>query len=130
VVVTTFDVDALTSWLGAAQLDVLGSPSSGGWSNETVFLRVDGRRLVLRLGPVGSSMFPSYDLGRQVTCMEHARTAGLAVPEIVASDIAGTVLGRACFVMDHLDGTVPAMSEATISGTARPAVRACSMHVT
>ena len=107
-VVTTFDVDALTSWLGAAQLDVLGSPSAGGWSNETVFLRVDRRRLVLRLGPAGSSMFPSYDLGCQVTCMEHARAAGLAVPEIVAADITGTILGRSCFVMDHLEGRVPA----------------------
>ena len=103
----TFDADRLRAWLGAAVLDVVGAPSSGGWSNETLFLRVDGRRLVLRLAPAAASMFPSYDLGQQVASLRFAAAAGLPVPAIVAVDTGGEVLGRACFVMEHLEGRVP-----------------------
>ena len=103
----SFDVAVLQRWLGAKQLDVVGAPSSGGWSNDTMFLQADDRRLVLRLAPVTTSMFPSYDLGSQVSAMRFARDAGLPVPEILAADVAGEVLGRASFVMEHLHGQVP-----------------------
>ena len=103
----TFDPERLRTRLGATELRVVGAPSAGGWSNETVFLLVDGRRLVLRLVPAGESMFPSYDLGLQVRYLEYARAGGLAVPALVDVDPSGDAVGRACFVMEHLDGRVP-----------------------
>ncbi len=103
----TADVASLQQWLGAERVELLGTPSGGGWSNETVYLRADGRRLVLRVAPAGASMFPSYDLGAQIAFMRVADDAGLPVPRVVASDAAGDILGRPAFAMEHLHGRVP-----------------------
>ena len=105
--VVGFDQERLRAWLGADRVDVIGSPESGGWSNDTVFLRVDGRRLVLRLGPSGPSMFPTYDLELQVKALRFAGESGIAVPAVLASERDVRVLGRAFFVMAHIDGRVP-----------------------
>ena len=113
----TFDVAALQGWLGVERLDVLGAPSGGGWSNETLFLRADDRRMVLRLAPAGDSMFPDYDLAAQVAVIRAARAACLPVPEILAADVEGLVLGRTSFVMEHLDGRVPVDDDPPFTGT-------------
>lgn len=102
------DRGALAGWLGAGTVEVLGAPGGGGWSNETVFVVADGRRLVVRLTPPGRSMFPTYDLSHQVRALGFAREHGLPVPAIVADDPDGSVLGRPAFVMEHLAGRVPA----------------------
>ena len=106
--VVSFDEHRLRAWLGASELAVDGGPAAGGWSNETVFVRADGRPLVLRLSPSGESMFPAYDLGLQVRCLRYAFEHGLPVPAIVGDEPDATVLGRPFFVMERLAGRVPA----------------------
>jgi aminoglycoside phosphotransferase (APT) family kinase protein len=100
--------EALRRWLGAGELVFEGAPSGGGWSNDTVFARLDGRPVVVRLTPRGTSMFPSYDLGHQVRCLRLAASAGLAVPEVLAFEASGEVVGRPFFVMARVAGRVPA----------------------
>lgn len=102
------DVGPFAAWLGAREVVVEGAPGGGGWSNETVFVRADRRPLVVRLAPPGPSMFPSYDLVRQVRCLRLAREHGLPVPEVVGAEFGADVLGRPFFVMERLAGRVPA----------------------
>ncbi len=93
------------------------SPQSGGWSNETHIFdaswtragSIHARRLVLRLAPIGTAMFREYDLARQVHCLRHLRgRSECPVPTVIADDLGGTVLGRPFYVMDFVDGEVPA----------------------
>lgn len=101
------DADALARWLGVQTVELQGGPSSGGWSNETVFINADGRPLVVRLAPAGRSMFPSYDLGHQVRVLRYAASAGLPVPEVLGHEVDGAVVGREFFVMSRVEGRVP-----------------------
>lgn len=102
------DVERLRAWLGTTDVVLGERPGGGGWSNETWFVTVAGRPAVLRLSPAGRSMFPTYDLGRQVRCLELTRAAGLPVPEVLAADPGGDALGRPAFLMERLAGRVPA----------------------
>jgi aminoglycoside phosphotransferase (APT) family kinase protein len=101
------DTAALARWLGARSVTLEGTPSGGGWSNETVFINADGRPLVVRLTPPGRSMFPTYDLGHQVQAMRLAADHGLPVPELVGDEPGADVLGRPFFVMVRVSGRVP-----------------------
>ncbi|MPY94847.1 MAG: phosphotransferase [Acidimicrobiia bacterium] len=105
---TALDAGALASWLGVAEVVLEGAPTGGGWSNDTVFVSAGGLQLVVRLTPTGTSMFPSYDLGHQVRCLELAAASGLAVPELVGYEPTGEALGRPFFVMARVAGRVPA----------------------
>ncbi len=93
------------------------SPHSGGWSNETHVFdaswtragSIHSRALVLRLAPVGAAMFREYDLARQVRCLRHLRGRSVCpVPAVLADDLGGIVLGRPFYVMDFVDGQIPA----------------------
>ncbi|WP_439815497.1 phosphotransferase family protein [Zavarzinia sp. CC-PAN008] len=110
---------AFEAWLAdrlgwpAVRLTDLGTPSGGGWSNETVFLtaRHDGaaRELVLKIAPQHASMFRDYDLTREHACMTGiGQLDWPPVPEIVGEDWGGTVLGRPAYVMARVAGQVPA----------------------
>lgn len=99
------------------------SPESGGWSNETYIFdaswtragSICTRTFVLRLAPMGSAMFKDYDLGRQVQCLRHLRqTSACPVPAVLAADLEARVLGRPCYVMDFIDGNVPADDRPTL----------------
>ena len=92
-------------------------PESGGWSNETHIFdaswtragSIYTRSLVLRLAPFGCAMFKDYDLRRQVHCLRHLReTAASPVPAVLADELGGTVLGRPFYVMEFVEGQVPA----------------------
>lgn len=113
---------ALRTWLagelGVAQLEIADprAPASGGWSSETWRLMVRdrangaaaGRRIVLRLAPTGPAMFPEYDLSRQVACIRALKGArGCPVPDILAEDLAGAVIGRSLYLMDFIAGDIP-----------------------
>lgn len=109
----SFSPAVLASWLAARgvaarPLIVQGSPSGGGWSNETVFVTAGGLPLVVRLAPKGRSMFPTYDLSHQVRAMRLAAAGGLVVPEVLAEETDPAVLGRPFFVMRRIAGRVPA----------------------
>ncbi len=89
-------------------------PAGVGHSSETVAFELrsaDGsvRDVILRLAPVGSAVFPTYDLSVQVHALRCAAACSAApVPEVLAEDLAGDVLGRPMFVMDRVQGLVPA----------------------
>jgi aminoglycoside phosphotransferase (APT) family kinase protein len=102
------DAARLAAWLGTRDAVVEGSPSGGGWSNETVFVRAGERSLVVRLTPPGPSMFPIYDLVQQVRCLQLAAEHGLPVPAVLGAEPDPDVLGRPFFVMERLAGRVPA----------------------
>lgn len=102
-----FDLEAVRGWLDAGEVTARGGPSGGGYSGETLFLEADGRAVVLRTAPLRRAMFAQHDLSAQVRCMQHAGRHGLPVPEIVATDLDGTVLGRPAYVMSRVPGRVP-----------------------
>ncbi|HEY1972368.1 MAG TPA: phosphotransferase family protein [Pseudonocardia sp.] len=101
------DTRLVRDWLGCDRLEVIGRPSGSGWSGCTVFVEADGRALVLRLAPAERGMFAESDLGVQVGCQRHAREHGLPVPEIVAADLTGQLIGRPGYAMARVSGQVP-----------------------
>ncbi len=107
---------AVAAWLGV-DVGSMRTPTGGGWSNETWLVDLaDGRRVVVRLEPERRSMFPTYDLGRQVACLRSlADVDGVPAPAIVAEDLAGSVFGRPAFVMGFVEGRVPADDRPTFA---------------
>ncbi|WP_028936458.1 phosphotransferase family protein [Pseudonocardia spinosispora] len=101
------DPAALARWLEVSDVEVLGGPTSGGHSGETVFLRADGVALVLRRAAARQGMFAHDDLGLQVRCLRHIHAHGLPAPEVVAVDLDGRWLGRPAYVMRRMSGQVP-----------------------
>jgi aminoglycoside phosphotransferase (APT) family kinase protein len=106
--------DWLSDCLGQAvdpRALVLDRPSGGGWSNDTWLVDTglaDPARVVVRLLPDRESMFPTYDLGRQVACLRLlAGERDVPVPTVHAADPAGHRLGRPAFVMEFVAGRVP-----------------------
>ena len=114
---------AIEAWLptvleGVATLRLapLEIPESNGMSNLTLMLdatltRGDSRErlaLVGRLQPTGQKVsFPDYDLPLQCAVMRLLRGQGLPVPEVVAQDLEGRVLGAPFYVMRRIDGRIP-----------------------
>lgn len=121
--VSPLESPALAAWLGRA-LDLaapvvaeMRPPKGGGWSSETWLMtlrdaaRPDdaGRRIVLRLAPAGPAMFPDYDLRRQIACLRALKhVPACPVPEMLAEDAAGRVIGRPLYAMAFVDGQIPA----------------------
>jgi aminoglycoside phosphotransferase (APT) family kinase protein len=116
---------ALLRWLGnridmrAPRFVEARSPTAGGWSSETHIVTLgDGdatRRIVLRFAPGGPAMFPEYDLSRQVACMRALHSvADCPVPDILADDLKGTVLGRPFYVMNFVAGDIPSDDRPTL----------------
>ncbi len=108
----------LASWLSectgrmiAAHDLRIDRPSGGGWSNETWIVTTGGQRhqrVVVRLQPDQASMFPTYDLSRQLACLDVlADNPDVPSPRVLGADPEGTRLGRPAFVMEHVAGRVP-----------------------
>jgi len=99
---------------GAVPVSFAGTPSGGGWSNETIFLDVtEGgavpvQRLVMKMAPAGLSMFRVYDLSREHRCLTALAGGWPPVPGVVGEDWSGTVVGRPFYVMERVEGLVPA----------------------
>lgn len=92
-------------------------PEGVGHSNETVLVdahwTIDGQRhdgdFVVRLQITGPGVFPTYDLGLQVRCMRTvAEHSDVPVPHVRWLEEDPSVLGRTFYVMDRIDGLVPA----------------------
>ena len=103
------DADALT----------IDTPSSGGWSNDTWIIDtgVDPPRcVVVRLEPTRASMFPRYDLDRQLRCLRAlAHEPDVPTPPILGDDLPGRRLGRPAFVMAHVAGRTPSDDHPTFA---------------
>ncbi len=121
------DVDAtraqLTAWLAqklpqAREVAVgeLTLPSGSGFSNETLLVDASWRegaqpvdaRLVVRVRPTAYAIFPEYDLHRQYRTMEILGTTAIPVPRMRWYEDDASVLGQAFYVMDRVDGVIPA----------------------
>lgn len=119
-------VEPLAAWLSDCTGEpvdpgavVVNTPSSGGWSNDTWLVDTGGREhpmVVVRLEPTRAAMFPTYDLARQVLCLDAlGDEAAVPTPRLLGVDLAGSRLGRPAFVMQHVDGRVPSDDRPTFA---------------
>lgn len=130
VVRTTRDDDALRAALQAylgrvlpgdasPEVSAISSPSGSGMSSETLLFDAswtgeDGARttgaFVGRMAPSAADVptFPSYDMAMQANVMRLAAGAGVPVPAVRWLETDASVLGAPFFVMDRLEGRVPA----------------------
>ena len=130
VVRTTRDDDVLRerlrTWLesklpaGAApEVSPISSPTASGMSSETLLFdatwtRESGKRetssLVGRMAPAAADhpTFPSYDMEMQARILRLAGAYDVPVPPVRWLELDEAVLGAPFFVMDRLEGRVPA----------------------
>lgn len=113
----------LCAWLAGklpgardVQVTVHGAPSSSGFSSDTIFFDAawtDGagphrESLVARFKPRGVTVFPTYDVGLQYRVMKILGDTGVPVPRMRWDEPDAGPLGVPFYVMDRLDGRVPA----------------------
>jgi aminoglycoside phosphotransferase (APT) family kinase protein len=115
---------ALTRWLGAKlteaeglELSAFDVPAASGFSNETILFdaswRVAGQvhrqRLVARLQTDGPGLYPACDIELQFSAMQLLEQhSDVAVPRTLWFEQDAEVLGAPFFVMERLEGRVPA----------------------
>ncbi|MCW5747074.1 MAG: phosphotransferase family protein, partial [Alphaproteobacteria bacterium] len=114
---TTDARDRFAAWLAAelgcdVSVAAVAAPSSaGGWSNDTVLVELSGtgpQRVVVRAKPQGAAMFRDYDVAREHLVLSRLGALGQPpVPQALALDGEGDVLGRPMLVMCFIAGQVP-----------------------
>jgi aminoglycoside phosphotransferase (APT) family kinase protein len=107
-----FDVDRLADHL-ARHLPGFTGPLAvrqfqGGQSNPTYLLSTPARRYVMRSKPApAAKLLPSaHAIEREFRVMRALRGQGIPVPEVLLLCDDESVIGRAFFVMEHVDGRV------------------------
>ena len=123
----------LADWIrarlpGASKLAMspLVSPTSSGFSNETLLFEIDYEEegearhedLVARVQPIGFQAFPSYDLSLQYRTMELLAPTDVPVPEMrwLGNDDT-SVFNAPFYIMRQVKGRVPSDSPPyTLSG--------------
>ena len=108
-----FDAEALDAWMRAHVDGYPGGPLEaeqfkGGQSNPTFLLRAKGARYVLRTkpGPATRLLPSAHAIEREFRVMSALHGAGFPVPRQLALCTDEAVLGRAFFVMEHVEGRV------------------------
>ncbi len=108
-----FDVDALDAWMAAHVEGYAGGPLAveqfkGGQSNPTFRLQANGRRYVLRTkpGPAAKLLPSAHAIDREFRVMQALHGAGFPVPRQYALCTDESVIGRAFFVMECVEGRV------------------------
>ena len=111
----------LTAWLArqlpgadGLTLSELKKPSAG-VSNETLLAEADWReagraqheRLVVRLMPSASPVFPDYDLGKQVRILRCLESTNVPVPRVLWFEEDERILGSPFYVMPRIEGELP-----------------------
>jgi len=105
--------DWLASQVGErVSLGPMVAPTHGGLSNDTLLVDAGWgagtSRLVLRLAPGGTPLFPHYDLGLQVTVLRALGAhTDVPVPQVRWDEPDPEPLGRPFYVMAHVDGQIP-----------------------
>jgi aminoglycoside phosphotransferase (APT) family kinase protein len=80
---------------------------AGGRSNLTYILTAaDGQRVVLRRPPVGGVLETAHDMNREWRFLTALRSSSIPVPEPLARDPRGELLGAPFFVMSFVEGLV------------------------
>ncbi len=112
-------IDALGTWLAAnvagfANLSAVEKYSSG-QSNPTFLLEAGSGKYVLRAKPAGKLLPSAHMVEREYRVMEALGATKVPVPRVLAlAEDGDSPIGRAFFVMEHLDGRVfwdPALPE-------------------
>lgn len=102
------DLDSLAAYLrtrGLAEGDTIEAGLiSGGRSNLTYELQVDGHRWVLRRPPLGGTLATAHDMSREHRVMAALADCAVPVPEMVTLCEDASVLGAPFFVMHHAPG--------------------------
>lgn len=80
----------------------------GGSSNVTLLLDTPTRTLVLRHGPVGHGLASAHDMAREYRVMSTLQDTGVPVPRMVALCSDASVLGAEFYVMEYIEGVIPA----------------------
>ena len=103
----------------APRVSAISSPSASGMSSETLLFEASWREpggdreagaFVGRMAPSAGDYptFPTYDMGLQARVMRLAGEAGVPVPKVHWLEEDPGVLGAPFFVMERLEGRVPA----------------------
>lgn len=108
-----FDTEALDAWMRAHVDGYPGGPLEaeqfkGGQSNPTFLLRAGGQRYVLRTkpGPAAKLLPSAHAIEREFRVMSALHGAAFPVPRQFALCTDEAVIGRAFFVMEHVEGRV------------------------
>lgn len=105
------DARAVTSWLRANDIDVLGDPNvtqySGGASNWTYRLQYSNRDLVLRRPPAGTKAKGAHDMAREFRIQSALKPVYSVVPNMLVLCQDADVLGTEFYVMERIDGLIP-----------------------
>lgn len=99
-------LDRIRAWAGTDDVRLLEAAPPG-YSNELVFVAIDGTATVLRLVPSGPPLFPTYDLAMQVVAQEAAGAGGVPVARPVAAELDPAALGRPFLAMPRIEGRLP-----------------------
>jgi aminoglycoside phosphotransferase (APT) family kinase protein/broad specificity phosphatase PhoE len=118
------DEAALAHWLGS-NMDGFAGPLSieqfkGGQSNPTFRLTTPTMRYVMRTkpGPAARLLPSAHQIEREYAVMHALRDSEVPVPRMVALCEDENIIGRAFYVMEHIDGrvlwdpTLPGMTSA------------------
>jgi aminoglycoside phosphotransferase (APT) family kinase protein len=105
------DPRQLSGWMAAAGLDDLGELQaveliSGGRSNLTYRLDLDGGRLVLRRPPLGHVLPTAHDMSREYRVLTALAGTDVPVPCPVAICQDADVVGAPFYLMRYVDGLV------------------------
>jgi aminoglycoside phosphotransferase (APT) family kinase protein len=106
-----FDVAALGRWLAERSLTanaVQVRPVGDGLSNLT-YVVTDGRATVVLRRPPPPPLPPgANDMRREASILTALAGTGIPVPRVLAAATPGEVMDVGCYVMEYLDGIVPA----------------------
>jgi aminoglycoside phosphotransferase (APT) family kinase protein len=120
-----FDEDALAQYLSSALPGFAGPLEvrqfQGGQSNPTYLLTTPSRRYVLRSkpGPAAKLLPSAHAIEREFRVMHALGRQGIPVPEMLLLEQDESVIGRAFFVMEHVDGRIlwdPTLPDFTPAG--------------
>jgi len=107
-----FDVDRLAAYL-AGHLAGFAGPLTvkqfqGGQSNPTYLLITPARRYVMRSkpAPVAKLLPSAHAIEREFRVMRALASQGVPVPEVLLLCEDESVIGRAFFLMEHVDGRI------------------------
>ncbi len=126
-----FDVNALQVWLRANLAEVVGSDFNnitleqfkGGQSNPTYKIQLADRALVMRAkpGPAAKLLPSAHQIEREYAVMTALAKANIPVPKTLGLCTDESVIGRAFFIMDCVEGRIlwdPALPDFTNAGRA------------
>lgn len=98
-----FDPAGLATLLGGpVQIDPVGS----GQSNPTWFVKAQGRQLVLRKKPSGTTLSSAHAIDREYRVLTALQESGLPLPRPVLYESDPALIGTPFYLMERLPGTV------------------------